>query len=101
MQGYQPRSLVLTKSLNGWVWGNLIIGWLVGFVVDFASGSAYKLEPAIIQVHLETALLDNGERGLFAVARLLTEDGKGLQESKALMEPIPQSEDSAAAALPR
>jgi len=71
MDGYRPQTLALTKGVNGWIWGNLFIGWLVGFIVDFASGSAYKLEPALISVTLETALLQDGSKTTFAVARLL------------------------------
>ena len=26
--GYNSQSVPLTKGLNGWVWGNLLIGWI-------------------------------------------------------------------------
>lgn len=31
--GYQPQSVVLTRGVNGWIWGTLVIGWIVGFIV--------------------------------------------------------------------
>src|SRR5688500_16257916 len=31
--GYNSQSVPLTKGLNGWVWGNLIIGWVPGFII--------------------------------------------------------------------
>lgn len=94
MDGYRPQVLALTKGVNGWIWGNLFVGWLVGFVVDFASGSAYKLEPAVISVTLETAMLLDGSTTTFAVARILTEDGRILEEQRAPLVP----EDSTDAA---
>ena len=48
--GYQPQTAVITRGSNGWIWGNLLFGWIVGFAIDFATGSAYKLEPALIQI---------------------------------------------------
>jgi hypothetical protein len=45
--------MVLTRSINGWIWGNLLPGLFVGFAIDFLSGSAYKLEPAFVQVTMQ------------------------------------------------
>jgi hypothetical protein len=87
MDNYRTQSVVLTKGLNGWVWGNFVFGWIVGFIVDFASGSASKLEPAVIQVSLETALLDDGTQKVFGVVRLFNEKGKLINEGKAEMQP--------------
>lgn len=50
--GYQTRSFAITKATNGWIWANLLVGF-VGFGVDFATGSAYKLEPSLVRVALE------------------------------------------------
>jgi len=87
MEGYRAQTVVLTKGLNGWIWGNFLFGWIVGFIIDFASGSASKLEPAIVQVTLETAMLDDGSQQLFGVVRLIDKKGKVLAEAKAEMEP--------------
>jgi len=94
MDGYRPQVLALTKGVNGWIWGNLFIGWIVGFIVDFASGSGYKLEPAVVSVTLETAMLPDGSTTTFAVARLLTEDGRILEEQRAPL--VPQASTDAA-----
>ena len=88
LDGYRPQTLALTKALNGWVWGNILFGWIVGFIVDFASGSANKLEPAIVQVNLETAYLQNGQEAPIAVVRLLDTAGKVLEEQTVELEPI-------------
>ena len=80
LDGYEPRSTVLTRGINGWIWGNLFVGWIVGFGIDFITGSAYKLEPSFVQV----ALQEVGNE-MFAVIRLLDEDQKLLEERKLLM----------------
>ncbi len=77
LDGYQPQTMALAKSTNGWIWGNLFVGWLVGFVVDFATGSAYKLEPALVSVSLARADDDT-----FAVVRFYT-DKNGLNHGAA------------------
>jgi hypothetical protein len=88
MQGYKPRTLALTKGTNGWIWANLFIGGIPGLIIDFATGAAYKLEPAVVSVSLETALLEDGSQGVFAVARLFSASGKLIDEQRALMEPV-------------
>jgi hypothetical protein len=50
--GFQPQTLALTKDLNGWIWVDLIAG-VVGFAIDFISGAAWKLQPAIVNVSLQ------------------------------------------------
>ena len=51
-EGYQDDSFVITSSTSGWVWGNVLLGGLVGGVVDFASGSARKLSHDSVHVTL-------------------------------------------------
>lgn len=72
--GYQPQKLALTQGVNGWVWGNFIFGWIIGFAVDFINGSAYKLQPAIVDVRMV-----QGSAPALDV-RLLTEDGTLIQQ---------------------
>jgi len=87
--GYQPQSAVLTKGVNGWIWGNLVIGWVVGFAIDFISGSAYKLEPAQVQISMVRAADGDGVLQLFGVVRQLDAEGTVVSEQKVLMVPTP------------
>ena len=42
--GYQPQSTQINAGLNGWYWGNLGFGGLLGFlVIDPATGAMWKL----------------------------------------------------------
>jgi hypothetical protein len=80
--GYRSQSVALTKGINGWVWGNFIIGWVPGFIIDFATGSASKLEPALVQVSLErgTAAIDAGKT--FGVVKQLDAKGHVISEQR-------------------
>jgi hypothetical protein len=51
-------------------------------VIDFISGAAYKLEPALVSVTLQQI-----EDQLYAVVRLLDRNNKVLRERKVLMVP--------------
>lgn len=53
--GYQPVSIFLNQSLDGWVWGNVIFGGIIGLVVDFATGDAYDISPDVVNQSLTGA----------------------------------------------
>jgi hypothetical protein len=59
--GFQQQSMVLTKGINGWIWPNLLLGGIVGLAIDFATGSAWKLEPALVNVTLQKGSGDDNE----------------------------------------
>ena len=85
--GYQPQSVAITKGTNGWIWGNLVIGWIVGFIVDFATGSAYKLEPSQIQIALVKVADAAGAEQVYGVVRQLDDAGRVLSEQRVLLQP--------------
>lgn len=83
LEGYRPQTVVLTKALNGWTWVNLLsLSWLLGFGIDFLTGAAYKLEPALVNVTLERV-----EGELVALVRLLNRDHRVLEEHRVRMVP--------------
>ncbi|HYB63654.1 MAG TPA: PEGA domain-containing protein, partial [Steroidobacteraceae bacterium] len=45
LSGYQPFDLTLTRSVSGWVWGNIVFGGLIGLAVDAIDGAFYNLTP--------------------------------------------------------
>ena len=55
MAGYEPFEMHVTKSVSGWVWGNIVFGGLVGLAVDAISGGLYKLSPEQIMAELRTS----------------------------------------------
>jgi hypothetical protein len=48
-EGYADKMVQVTSKLNGWYFGNLVFGGLVGMlIVDPATGAMYKLENTVI-----------------------------------------------------
>ena len=61
LPGYMPYEITLTKKMSGWVWGNLLIGGIVGLGVDAVSGGLYRLTPDQVSASLtkdELATID-------------------------------------------
>ena len=52
LPGYHPFEATLTRSVNGWVFGNILIGGLIGVGVDALSGAMYSLTPGQITASL-------------------------------------------------
>jgi len=61
-EGYKEEQVQITKSFSGLsIIGNIL--WLlVGVIIDFASGSAYNLNPTKIDVELEKAEKEKAEK---------------------------------------
>jgi hypothetical protein len=36
-EGYQSTSIQIPSKMSAWVWGNIIIGGVIGFIIDVAS----------------------------------------------------------------
>lgn len=53
LAGYQPYSATFTKSVSGWVWGNLLFGGVIGLAVDAISGGLYKLTPQQVSAEMQ------------------------------------------------
>ncbi len=72
LEGYLPYETTITKSVSGWVWGNIIFGGVIGLAVDAITGGLYKLSPEQIEAELEEQLSDcpGCDEGLFIVAVL-------------------------------
>jgi hypothetical protein len=43
--GYDQKQQKLEKKLNNWVWGNILIGGIIGLVIDMVSGAVNELKP--------------------------------------------------------
>ena len=50
--GFDSVDLSIDKHTDGWIWGNLLFGGLIGLVVDLSSGSCYRLSPHDFSVTL-------------------------------------------------
>lgn len=52
LAGYKPYEAQLHQKLNGWVFGNLFFGGVIGIVVDSADGAIFALKPNQIDAQL-------------------------------------------------
>ncbi|MBX6363592.1 MAG: PEGA domain-containing protein [Gemmatimonadetes bacterium] len=75
MDGYQPVQLTITRSVSGWLAGNIVFGGLIGVAVDAISGAMYKLNPEQVAANLvkQGASVDP-KNGVLYVAVVLRPD---------------------------
>jgi hypothetical protein len=69
MDGYAPAELTLTKSVSGWVWGNIVFGGLIGLAVDAMTGGLYNLTPTQLSATLsrQGAQIAPAKNGIYVV----------------------------------
>jgi len=78
LDGYAKQTVTIGQGINGWFWGNLCIGGVLGFVIDWATGSMWDLQPTKLSVKLHTAM---AKSDLGYVVTFLTRDDKGALRS--------------------
>lgn len=53
-EGFQPKEMIVTGSVNGWYIGNILFGGLIGMlIVDPITGAMYDLAPNTVDASLE------------------------------------------------
>jgi hypothetical protein len=50
--GYMPTETDLKPTINPWIFGNVVVGGLIGVVVDLATDSERRLSPGTVDVDL-------------------------------------------------
>jgi hypothetical protein len=69
-EGYQPRDITVKGQVNGWYFGNIIFGGLIGLLaVDPATGAMYTLQPKQVAGTLDALKVTrlDGQRTLTVV----------------------------------
>jgi len=84
MDGYQEARVHISKGFEPLVLGNILCGGILGIIIDYVNGAAYKLEPEMINVSLVTASVDEETSETYAVFRAMNEEG----ELKSLVVPM-------------
>lgn len=72
LEGYKPYEATFTRSVSGWVFGNIVFGGIIGLAVDAISGGMYKLTPDQVaaQLAVSAASIHGAREGLFVVVTL-------------------------------
>jgi hypothetical protein len=52
----QRQDVALRTEVSGWVWGNIVLGGLIGLGIDYAAGGLYNLEPAAVSQEARPSL---------------------------------------------
>ena len=63
LEGFYPYELKIKREMDGWFIGNILIGGLIGIIIDAANGSMYKLSPdqVIATLGRQTALTEEDD----------------------------------------
>lgn len=67
LDGYHTQTVTFSRSFNGWFFGNIIFGGIVGVFIDLVSGNCMYLTARQIDVPLVP--VDQAERGAFEASR--------------------------------
>lgn len=63
-EGYQDQQVQLSTKLNGWFWGNIITGGLIGSTTDGISGAAFEYSPDSYHITLSPLRSSQAEKNL-------------------------------------
>ncbi|WKN33574.1 hypothetical protein PZB74_09545 [Porifericola rhodea] len=64
-EGYQAKTVPITATLNGWYFGNIVFGGLIGFlIVDPATGAMYRIDTMQINETLGQTVAQADENSL-------------------------------------
>lgn len=63
MDGYDNYDDILLRKLDGWFFGNILIGGLIGMGIDALSGGMYRITPGTINANLTQKQLNAGSDG--------------------------------------
>lgn len=59
LAGYPTQEMTVSAKVNGWYWGNLLIGGVIGMlIVDPATGAMYKLDKESIKAEMGVKTAD-------------------------------------------
>jgi hypothetical protein len=65
LDGYAEKTIPVNCNLNGWYFGNILIGGLIGMlIVDPATGAMYRLETSYVEETLTANTLTKKEKEL-------------------------------------
>jgi hypothetical protein len=52
LEGYKPYTTPIRQTINGWVFGNALLGGVIGIAVDVSTGAIYNLTPQTVNPDL-------------------------------------------------
>lgn len=49
---YQSEEIPIRRSISGWFWGNLLLGGIIGMVIDYGTANMWAHEPIGLNIDL-------------------------------------------------
>jgi uncharacterized protein YceK len=74
LQGYKPYEMTLTRKTNGWVWGNIVFGGIIGLIIDASSGALYRLTPEQVNAQLANGVVMNKKNDTYIGVVLVADE---------------------------
>lgn len=76
LDGYQPYETLISKKFNAWYLGNILLGGVIGLVIDPITGAMHKLTPEELNTQLNngTAFSSKGKNIYLTVALEINPD---------------------------
>jgi uncharacterized protein YceK len=65
LEGYKSQELILKRKLNGWFFGNILLGGVIGIIIDASTGSMYNLSPKELNAELANGTVFNSKDGMY------------------------------------
>lgn len=50
--GYQSENIIIRREIAGWFWGNILLGGVIGMVIDYATNNMWTHAPTNINLDL-------------------------------------------------
>ncbi|KAA6300088.1 MAG: hypothetical protein EZS26_003770 [Candidatus Ordinivivax streblomastigis] len=71
LEGYQPYEVIIKKQFNEWYIGNIILGGLVGLIIDPLTGALYRLSPDKINTELNLTTFNHKKTDIYVAVSLI------------------------------
>jgi len=82
LKGYTSEEIPIRRTISGWFWGNLLLGGIIGMIVDGTTGNMYEHTPTVIGFDLEkeTSALPDSFEVRFPVSLILEDGSRKIQD---------------------
>lgn len=74
LDGYMPYEILLDRKFNAWYLGNILLGGIIGLVVDPITGAMYKLTPEQVYAEFHNGMAFKQEKDNIYLAVTLTKN---------------------------
>lgn len=51
---YKSEEVIIRRKITGWFWGNILIGWIVGFAIDALTKNMWDHNQHLVTLDLES-----------------------------------------------